>query len=267
LRRFGEIGATRAFLQIHDLGDLDHLDMIAAGAAPLLPTDRRGTHPGFGPGAGRATRGASVVEVPFCQDGAMQPGEPRITLSVGFIESRGWRIARAVSIGVVFVCLCGMLGGILGAMFSALGSGDAAPAVVSGFAFTALGLAVAWVAGFVAYLVRAGAWLSGTRLIVRNLTMRTVDLAAARSVALGTRTESREVATGSAGRPERIPMLTVSDGAGTVRLRLRSREGALLPPAEMRALADALATARCPGAPEAAAWLRAIAADPRSLFS
>jgi F420-dependent oxidoreductase-like protein len=36
LGRFGEAGATRAFLQILDLGDLDHLDVIATDVMPQL---------------------------------------------------------------------------------------------------------------------------------------------------------------------------------------------------------------------------------------
>jgi F420-dependent oxidoreductase-like protein len=36
LRAFGEAGAQRAYLQILDLGDLDHLDLIAQEVAPLL---------------------------------------------------------------------------------------------------------------------------------------------------------------------------------------------------------------------------------------
>jgi F420-dependent oxidoreductase-like protein len=36
LRAYAEIGAQRAFLQILDLDDLDHLDLIAAEVAPLL---------------------------------------------------------------------------------------------------------------------------------------------------------------------------------------------------------------------------------------
>jgi F420-dependent oxidoreductase-like protein len=35
--RFAELGATRMFLQILDLSDLDHLDVIAGELAPLLP--------------------------------------------------------------------------------------------------------------------------------------------------------------------------------------------------------------------------------------
>jgi alkanesulfonate monooxygenase SsuD/methylene tetrahydromethanopterin reductase-like flavin-dependent oxidoreductase (luciferase family) len=36
LGRFGEAGATRAFLQILDVHDLDHLDVIASDVAPQL---------------------------------------------------------------------------------------------------------------------------------------------------------------------------------------------------------------------------------------
>ena len=36
LGRFAELGATRVFLQIIDLSDLDHLDVIASEALPQL---------------------------------------------------------------------------------------------------------------------------------------------------------------------------------------------------------------------------------------
>ena len=35
--RFAELGATRMFLQILDLSDMDHLDVITSELAPLLP--------------------------------------------------------------------------------------------------------------------------------------------------------------------------------------------------------------------------------------
>jgi alkanesulfonate monooxygenase SsuD/methylene tetrahydromethanopterin reductase-like flavin-dependent oxidoreductase (luciferase family) len=34
---FAELGATRMFLQVLDLSDLDHLDVIASQVAPQLP--------------------------------------------------------------------------------------------------------------------------------------------------------------------------------------------------------------------------------------
>jgi len=36
LRRYAEVGTERVFLQILDLSDLDHLDLIAAEVAPAL---------------------------------------------------------------------------------------------------------------------------------------------------------------------------------------------------------------------------------------
>jgi len=35
--RFAELGASRVFLQVIDLSDLDHLDVIAGEVAPQLP--------------------------------------------------------------------------------------------------------------------------------------------------------------------------------------------------------------------------------------
>jgi len=37
LGRYAEAGATRVYLQVLDLADLDHLDLIAAEVAPQLP--------------------------------------------------------------------------------------------------------------------------------------------------------------------------------------------------------------------------------------
>ena len=75
---------------------------------------------------------------------------------------------------------------------------------------------------------------------------------------------ARLVTTGAVTRTPGI--LTVSTDTGTVKLGLRSRESLLIPPPEMYALAAALDTARCPGAAEAAGWLRAMAADPRTML-
>ena len=36
LSRYGEIGATRAYLQTFDLSDLDHLELIASEVLPQL---------------------------------------------------------------------------------------------------------------------------------------------------------------------------------------------------------------------------------------
>ena len=117
--------------------------------------------------------------------------------------------------------------------------------------------------------IRTGAWVEGTRLSVRRVRTRTVDLMRATSVSITSRSEAL-AATSAAGRPlmaVRTPVLVVTGPGGPIALRLRSPEGALLPPEEMLALAAALSEARCPGAAEATAWLRAIASDPRSLLA
>ena len=36
LGAFGELGAARAYLQVLDLADLDHLDLVASEVAPQL---------------------------------------------------------------------------------------------------------------------------------------------------------------------------------------------------------------------------------------
>jgi hypothetical protein len=137
---------------------------------------------------------------------------------------------------------------------------------------TMLAMLAAVGAGLViAFVSRAGAWLEGTFLTVRNLTTRTVNLAVARSVTLAAISDTQAAVPSSGGlvltgTSVRTPLLTVVAGGTTVRLRLRSRDGTLLPPAQMRVLADVLAVARCPGAAEAVAWLRTMAADPRTLL-
>jgi hypothetical protein len=37
LRAFAEVGASRAYLQVLDLDDLEHLELLAAEVAPQLP--------------------------------------------------------------------------------------------------------------------------------------------------------------------------------------------------------------------------------------
>ena len=40
LGAFADVGAQRAYLQVLDLADLDHLDLIASEVAPQLPAGR-----------------------------------------------------------------------------------------------------------------------------------------------------------------------------------------------------------------------------------
>ncbi|MFY1624216.1 hypothetical protein ACN261_00605 [Micromonospora sp. WMMD723] len=203
----------------------------------------------------------------------MQPSVPRIPLSIGYRSSRTGRVVSLVVLGVLLTVTCGCVGAILGTVLNAsVGAGTsgsgAVPALV---ALLSAGLVIVFVGLLVTSIVRTNAWLEGSRLTVVRLTTKSVDLRAARSVTLqatavahtGVASDGSVVATGAVTR---TPVLTVTTDTGTVKLGLRSKESLLIPPPEMYALAAALDTARCPGAPEAAAWLRAMAADPRTML-
>ncbi|MDG4789887.1 hypothetical protein O7626_28845 [Micromonospora sp. WMMD1102] len=133
-----------------------------------------------------------------------------------------------------------------------------------------LGTAAVFTLGVVVYValaitfgVRLAAWLEGTRLTVRGLRQRSVELADARSVALR-QTNQKLVGpvrhSGVIGPARPVSVLDIADGRSRVRLRLASREAVQLPPEQLLALASALSTARCPGAVEVVAWLRGTAA-------
>ncbi|GAB3154465.1 hypothetical protein GCM10027290_49010 [Micromonospora sonneratiae] len=188
-------------------------------------------------------------------------------MSVGYPRGRTGRLVTVSILGAVVVGLCCCLGGILG-LLAGGGDNSALPPIF------ALGLATVAAVGLglmIASIARVGAWLDGTRLTVRGLTSRTVDLQTARSVTLAATADSN---TGIAsdggvvvtGGVTRTPVLTVVGPEATVRLRLRSREGVLIPASEMAALAGALSVAQCPGAREAASWLQAMASDPRTML-
>ncbi|MEV4843851.1 hypothetical protein AB0K20_11615 [Micromonospora matsumotoense] len=202
----------------------------------------------------------------------MQPHPPRIALSVGYQSSRTSRIVSLLVLGTILTIGCGCVGAVAGTGLNAsVGDTGGNPAVPALVALLVAGLVMLLIGLLVTSIVRAGAWLEGSRLTVVNLAARTVDLRAARSVTLhaaaiaqtGVSSDGALVATGAVTR---TPVLTVSADTGTVKLGLRSREGLLIPPPEMYALAAALDTARCPGAAEAAGWLRAMAADPRTML-
>ncbi|MFC6019584.1 hypothetical protein ACFP2T_25665 [Plantactinospora solaniradicis] len=108
-----------------------------------------------------------------------------------------------------------------------------------------------------------GAWLMGTRLTVQDGLRRVIDLADARSMSLHSTTERLAVpaSVSGVGSPPMVPLLLVCSDSREVRLRLASRERVLLPPAQLVLLANALSAARCPGAAETVAWLRATAAS------
>ena len=89
--------------------------------------------------------------------------------------------------------------------------------------------------------LRAAAWLEGTTLRVRGaFRSRTVDLTTA-EVTVGTVTH-----TGEHNRYRRVPILATRDPASGRRVRLSLGGGSMdrLPPAELRALADAMTAGR-----------------------
>jgi hypothetical protein len=109
------------------------------------------------------------------------------------------------------------------------------------------------------------AWLEGTWLIVRDWRVSVIDLAASRWLSVQ-QTSERLAApepVGVLGPPPTVPVLVVNSSGPEVRLRLASRERALLPPEQLFLLANALSVARCPGAAETVTWLRAMAARTR----
>ena len=197
----------------------------------------------------------------------MHPGFARLDLSVGYSRGRTGRLVALVLLGTLLVAGCCGIGAILGV----LAGGGENPTVSGILALLLGGGAAVGVTLLGVASVRQGARLEGTRLTVTGLTSRSVDLRAARSVTLHASADSQTSVSSdgsivSSRGTTRTPVLTVDGPGGPVRLRLRSLEGVLIPAGQMVALADALGTTAAPGAREAAGWLRAMAADPRTML-
>ncbi|MGW0434965.1 hypothetical protein ACWDV4_20795 [Micromonospora sp. NPDC003197] len=197
----------------------------------------------------------------------MYPGQARIQLSVGYPKSGTSRVVTLSIAGGVIAVASYCLGGLLGTLRSS-GGDSLLPAIL---ALAPAAVATVVIGLMIANVVRSGAWLEGTQLTVRDLASRTVELRNAWSVTLAATAESSTgIATDGGfmvtGGITRSPVLTVVGPDATVQLRLRSREGVLIPAAEMMALANALSVAQCPGAREAASWLQAMASDPRTML-
>ncbi|MFC6019583.1 hypothetical protein ACFP2T_25660 [Plantactinospora solaniradicis] len=202
----------------------------------------------------------------------MHTGVHRYQLSVGFHGSRAIRAVLVAVLGGMAALASGCLGLIIGMMMLWVVPDE--PSTPKAWAYLPFALAGVLTTAVVIYVVltmtfgiRLDAWLEGTRLTVRGLRQRTVDLAAARTVALR-RTNQRLVApvrrSGVVGPTQSVALLVVTTDAGAVRLRLATREGIQLPPEQLLALANALSVARCPGATEVVAWLRGTAVHVQS---
>lgn len=172
---------------------------------------------------------------------------PRLRLCVGFAGARTGRVLTIALLGSLVAAALGGLGFAL--------AGPVLTAILTGPVLLATML-------MIVFVVRSAAWLDGTRLTVRGLRTRTVDLAAARSVELR-HLQRREVGPvpGVDLVAEAPPISALVARAGGVVVRLRFVSGAVteLPPEQLRALADAVSAGDCPGVPEAAGWLRAAA--------
>jgi hypothetical protein len=199
----------------------------------------------------------------------MTTGEHRQPLSSGPIRSRTAKLVLWTVLGPVMLCLCAGVGAGIVVVIGDVA--DMSPGTVNTWAAVGAVVSVlggaALIACQIVVLVRAAAWLEGSRLTVRRMRARTVDLTLAQRIELSAHTEVQHARANAVRVPIRTPYLTVTDGSTTVQLRLRTADGGLLPSTEMRALADAVSAATCAGAKDAENWLRAIAADPRSLFS
>ena len=115
--------------------------------------------------------------------------------------------------------------------------------------------------------LRTAAWLEGARVTVRGaVRTRTVDLATA-TITAGARTYRRNRDT-SRESIERVPTLIAKDPSGaSVTIPLHGVGMAQLPPAELRALADAMTANQDRDARAVATQLRTMADNPLGLTS
>jgi hypothetical protein len=113
--------------------------------------------------------------------------------------------------------------------------------------------------------LRSAAWLEGTRATVRGaLRTRTVDLATA-TITAGARTYRRNRDT-TRERTEQAPTLIAKDPSGaSITIPLHGVGMAQLPPAELRALAEAMTANQDRDARSVAIQLRTMADNPLGL--
>ncbi len=182
-------------------------------------------------------------------------------------------VAAVVALlAVVFIFV-----GVLVVVASLLDGGAAG--FVAGAFF--LALAIGTLVVLSRWVRRSRAWLEGTHLVVRGpFGTGRCDLATARvgidSVAERTSVSTYNPSGGgfsstSVPTGRRIPRLVVRDGTTgqLIRLSLRMARGGMLPPAQLRALADVISTGPRPqpdaqDAQQLAASLRALADNPLS---
>lgn len=144
--------------------------------------------------------------------------------------TRGQRFGRLAVIGLVVACTLGFFPLIFGLMLKAVEFGIAISVVI----FVVISPVLVWA---VLKLVRSGAWLEGTTLVVRSaLVTRRCDLATTPELFLDS------IAPPFLSTVGRIPRLVAKDAntRRVVRLPLRGVSGEILPPNQLRALAAAI---------------------------
>ncbi|MEQ4302832.1 hypothetical protein ABNF97_15780 [Plantactinospora sp. B6F1] len=199
----------------------------------------------------------------------MLSGVHRYRLSVGFHGSRAIRVVFMVLLGGLAAGAAMCAGALFGLVWIAiLAPGDPDGPERWGLlpialATLAAGAVVAYTALRVTRVIRTDAWLEGSRLTVRVIRDRTVELSRATSVAV--RVTDRPLIgpvrrTGVIGPAPMAAVLVVISEGRTVHLRLANPDAIQLPRDQLLALASALSVARCPGAVETVTWLRRSAA-------
>src|SRR5690606_19255174 len=156
----------------------------------------------------------------LCHPRVVQTATWRFPLAGGFNRSRTCRVVSFTILGITLTGAGACLGYALGLLVTGQDSINATAPLASVLAAALAALAVASSGLVIAFVSRAGAWLEGPFLTVRRLGARTVNLAAARSVAVtATRGGPLTPDTPLAEGMTRTPVLIIGDGDQTVRLR------------------------------------------------
>ncbi|GAA1657701.1 hypothetical protein [Actinoplanes couchii] len=181
----------------------------------------------------------------------------RHELSYGFTTTRSSRLATVIIFGVVGAPLClvaGILAGLV-ASFVSDTSGDLAQwKVVASILFGVLlmGLFTALMVFNAVKVTRTTAWLEGSRLTIRTVRPRTVDLAMAPSVGI----HPTQLRWRTPGRSDMIAELVIAGPAENTYLRLSTGEGYPMPPHDISALINVLAATGVPGSANVIHYLR-----------
>jgi hypothetical protein len=181
-------------------------------------------------------------------------------LSCGQVRARAAKIVMWTAVfGPLLALLFAAVGAFIGVAIAETEDLSESTKDVLGFTGGGLGIlaGLTMATHEIAVLARSGVWLDGSRLTVRRARARTVDLATAAHIILDVRNETRPPMA-----PMYTPTLVIIHVKFRGALRLRTARDELVPPDELRALADAMPASH----EDVASRLRAIAEDPRSVY-